>query len=130
VLGRLAKATAPTSSVSFSYDAFGRVNARVFTDLTATSNNVYVNKYDYHGDGTLQSIHLLLPDNTFNDEHVEYTYDSAGRTSSVTYNGNATQSLFAASGSAASTTYSVVSARRNTARPRTPRPTRQQDGVW
>jgi YD repeat-containing protein len=40
VRGRLAKATSPTSSVSFSYDAFGRINAQVFTDRMVTSNNV------------------------------------------------------------------------------------------
>jgi RHS repeat-associated protein len=85
MLGRLAKATAPTSSVSFSYDAFGQVNAQVFTDRTATSNNVYVEKHDYHGDGSLQALHLLLPDTAFKDEKVDYIYDSAGRTRSVKY---------------------------------------------
>ena len=99
VLGRLAKATAPTSSVSFSYDAFGRVNAQVFTDRTATSSNVYVQKHDYHGDGSLQTLHLLLPDNAFKDEKTDYTYDSAGRTRSVTYNNGTSHNLFAASGS-------------------------------
>ena len=34
VKGRLAQATWPTSTVSFSYDAFGRVNAQVFTDIS------------------------------------------------------------------------------------------------
>ena len=98
VRGRLTKAAAPTSSVSFSYDSFGRINAQVFTDRTVTSNNVYVQKHDYHGDGSLQTLHLLLPDNAFKDERTNYTYDSAGRTRSVTYNDGTSQSLFAASG--------------------------------
>ena len=99
VLGRLAKATAPTSAVSFSYDAFGRVNAQVFTDRTVPANNVYVQQHDYHGDGSLHTLHLLLPDNAFKDERVDYTYDSAGRTRAVTYHDGTAQSLFAASGS-------------------------------
>jgi RHS repeat-associated protein len=99
VLGRLAKATAATSSVSFSYDAFGRANANVFTDRTVSSNNVYVQKFDYHGDGTLQTLHLLLPDNAFADEKVDYVYDSANRPRSITYSkSGAAQSLFAAAG--------------------------------
>ena len=32
VLGRLARATSPSGQVTFSYDAFGRANAEVFTD--------------------------------------------------------------------------------------------------
>jgi YD repeat-containing protein len=32
MLGRLAQAISPTGAVSFSYDAFGQINARVFTD--------------------------------------------------------------------------------------------------
>jgi RHS repeat-associated protein len=99
VLGRLATATAPTSAVSFSYDAFGRVNAQVFTDRTVPSNDVYVQKHDYHGDGSLHTLHLLLPDNAFKDERTDYSYDSAGRIRSVTYNDGTSQSLFAASGS-------------------------------
>ena len=86
VLGRLAKATSPTSSVSFSYDAFGRINAQVFTDRTTTSANVYVEKHTFHGDGSLQALDLLLPDTTpAKDERIDYSYDSAGRTRSVKY---------------------------------------------
>jgi len=100
VLGRLAKATSPTSSTSFSYDPFGRVNAEVFTDLTLTSKNVYVEKHDFHGDGSASTLHLLLPDTSgFVDEHADYSYDSAGRTSSAKYTaGSTTQSLFTESG--------------------------------
>ena len=71
VLGRLAKATSPTSSVSFSYDAFGRNNAKVFIDRTTTSPNVYLEKHTFHGDGSMQFLDLLLPDTTPDkDEHV------------------------------------------------------------
>lgn len=100
VLGRLTKATSPTSSVTLSYDPYGRINSQVFTDLTATSGNVYVEKDDYHADGSVATLHLLLPDSTkFADEHVDYSYDSAGRASSATFtNGGTTQSLFAESG--------------------------------
>jgi len=100
VKGRLAKATSPTSTVSFSYEGFGRVSAQVFTDRTAGSNNIYVQKQDYHGDGSPQTLHLLLPDNAFKDEKVDYAYDSAGRTRSVKYNDGANQDLFTASGNA------------------------------
>jgi len=98
VLGRLAKATAPTSTAAFSYDAFGRVNATTFTDTT-DSNKVYVQKGDYHGDGSLQTLHLLLPDNAFKDEKVDYTYDSTGRTRSAKYNDGANLDLFTTTGS-------------------------------
>lgn len=99
VKGRLAKATSPTSKVSFSYDGLGRVNAKVFTDRTVGSNNVYVQKQDFHGDGSPQTLHLLLPDNAFKDEKVDYSYDSAARPRSVKYNDGASQDLFTASGS-------------------------------
>src|SRR4029079_9871275 len=49
MLGRLAQATSPTGSATFSYDAFGRINARVFTD---TQNRFYVEKHTLHADGT------------------------------------------------------------------------------
>ena len=79
VLGRLAKATSPTSSVSFSYDPFGRVNAQVFVDLTTGPGNIYVEKRDYHGDGSPTALHLLLPDtNNFADEHVDYPLTRRG----------------------------------------------------
>jgi len=99
VLGRLASATSPTSSVAMSYDALGRANAQVFTDRTVSSSNTYVQKMDLHTDGSPQTLHLLLPDNAFKDEKVDYTFDSAGRTRSVTYNDGTNQSLFTTAGS-------------------------------
>jgi YD repeat-containing protein len=101
VLGRLARATSPTSTVSFSYDPFGRVNAQVFTDTTVTPNKIYVEQHDIHGDGSEQTLHLLLADNAFKDERVDYDYDTAGRTKSVKYNDGANQDLFTASGGTA-----------------------------
>jgi len=100
VIGRLAQATSPTSSVSFSYDPFGRINAQAFTDRTAHSKNVYVEKFTTHGDGSPQTLDLLLPDTNYADENVSYAYDSAGRTRSVMYSSGAvSQSLFSASSS-------------------------------
>jgi RHS repeat-associated protein len=101
VLGRLSKATSPTSTVSFSYDGLGQVNAEVFTDKI--TNEVYVEKVASHADGSPLALDLLLPDTQFTKiEHVDYTYDSAGRTRSVTYNdGAVTQPVFTASGSGA-----------------------------
>ena len=100
VLGRLTKATAPTSLVTSSYDPYGRINAEVFTDRTTGSSNIYVEKHDYHGDGSASALHLLLPDtNNFADERVDYTYDSAGRARSAAYTlGTSTQNLFSAPG--------------------------------
>ena len=97
VLGRLAKATSPTSSVVYSYDDLGRANASVFTDRSVSSANIYVQKSTYHGDDSLQALDLLLPDNISppKDEHVDYTYDSAGSLRSVKYqDGTITQDLF------------------------------------
>jgi RHS repeat-associated protein len=100
VIGRLAKATSPTSSTSFSYDPFGRINAAVFTDRTVAANNVYVERHDWHGDGSAQALHLLLPDNAFQDERVDYVYDSAGRIRTVTYSvGTTHMNVFTATGS-------------------------------
>ena len=101
VLGRLAKATFPTGAVSFSYDGLGRVNTQTFTDTTTAPVGVYVEKHTYHGDGSLSALDLLLPDTGFRNEHVDYSYDSAGRTRSVKYSdGTINQNLFSAAGSA------------------------------
>jgi RHS repeat-associated protein len=92
LLGRLALATSPTGSVSFSYDAFGQVNARTFTD---NHGGLYVEKHTSHADGSPQALDLFLPDTGFADEHVDYRYDSAGRGRSVTYtNGPSRVELF------------------------------------
>ena len=102
-LGRLASASWPTGAASFSYDGFGRMNAKVFTDTSVTPNKVYVETHEIHDDGSEKTLHLLLPDNGFTDEKVDYDYDTAGRIKSALYNDGATppttQSLFAASGS-------------------------------
>ena len=82
VIGRLTQATSPTGSISLSYDAFGSVNARVFTD---TQGGTYVEKHAFHADGTRAALDLFLPDSGFADEHVDYQYDSAGRGRSINY---------------------------------------------
>lgn len=101
VLGRLAQAGSPTSTVSYSYDAYGRAAAQVYTDRTAGSGNVYVQKQEYRGDGAPTRLHLLLPDTGYRDETVDYAYDSVGRGRSVVYTDAAlVKTLFDASGSA------------------------------
>ncbi|MDC8016249.1 RHS repeat-associated core domain-containing protein [Tahibacter soli] len=101
VLGRLAQASSPTSTVSYSYDAFGRAAAQVYTDRTSTANNVYVQKQEYRGDGAPTRLHLLLPDTGYRDETADYAYDSVGRGRSVVYtDASLVKSLFDASGSA------------------------------
>jgi RHS repeat-associated protein len=95
VLGRMTQASSPTGLVSFSYDAFGRIDARVFTD---TQGGLYVEKHATHADGSPASLDLFLPDTAYADEHVDYTHDSAGRGRSVKYTSGAdTADLFEAS---------------------------------
>src|SRR5262249_51758865 len=53
MLGRLAHAVAPTGDVFLSYDAFGNVNARTFTDPGETA---YVEQHSFHGDGSLAAL--------------------------------------------------------------------------
>jgi hypothetical protein len=108
VLGRLAKASSPTSTVAFSYDGLGRINTKVFTDTTASApGNVYVEKQTFHGDDSLARVDLLLPDTAFQkNERVDYTYDSAGRARSVSYtDGTHTQQVFSASAGIAAIDY-------------------------
>lgn len=102
VLGRLARASSPTSTVSFGYDDLGRLNTQVFSDTTTSPATVYVQKQSAHGDNSLATLELLLPDNGFKSERVDYSYDSAGRTRAASYtDGTITQSLFSAAGGSA-----------------------------
>jgi hypothetical protein len=82
VRGRLASSSWPTGRVSFSYDGLGRVNARGFDDR---HGNTYIEKHMYHGDDSPSELHLLLPDTSFKDERVDYSYDSAGRLRTAKY---------------------------------------------
>ncbi len=82
VKGRLARAKAPTGDVYFSYDLFGRVNARVFTDPQLTK---YVEKTTFFGDGAPRTLQFFLPDTSFLPEQVDYAYDSAARLRKVKY---------------------------------------------
>ena len=95
VLGRLAHATSPTGEVFFSYDGLGRVNARTFTDASASA---YVEKRTFHGDGSPSSLELDLPDHGYQAEQVDYGYDSAGRPRSMLFSdGTSSQPLYQAS---------------------------------
>jgi RHS repeat-associated protein len=95
VLGRMAKATSPKSSVTFGYDAFGRTNARTFYDDQGGPN---IEMRTFHGDGSLQTLRFVLPDRAYKGERVDYPYDSAGRGRTVKFtDGSVTQSLLNAS---------------------------------
>lgn len=74
--GRLTSATTPTDMVALSYDGYGRVNARTFTD---TSGGTYAEQQTFHGDGSQASIQLQLPDAMYVPERMDYAYDTAGR---------------------------------------------------
>jgi RHS repeat-associated protein len=82
VLGRLTRATSPSGEVAFSYDAFGRMNARVFTD---NDGGVYIEKTTRSADGRLIALEFNLPDQNHQKELVKYTYDSAGGLRGMTY---------------------------------------------
>lgn len=86
VLGRLAKATAATGSVYYSYDAFGAVNAETHVDEGGAR---YVQKTTAHANGTVAALDLYLPDTGYTQEHVDYTYDSASRAQAIAYDGTA-----------------------------------------
>lgn len=89
--GRLAQAISATGAVSFSYDGYGDVNAKVFTDGLGRT---YVEKHTTHGDGSPSALDLLLPDTAYSDEHVTYQPDSAGRVRTVQYaNGSESRQL-------------------------------------
>lgn len=92
VAGRLSSATTATSHVALSYDGFGRVDARSFTDDTFTP---YFERRRFHGDGSQASIELRLPDNAYQPERVDYAYDSAGRVRRMQFStGASTQQLY------------------------------------
>ena len=94
VLGRLARAKAPTGEVFFSYDALGRVNARTFTD---SQGDKYVEKTTMDLDGAVAALELFLPDTGHQPERVEYSYDSARRLRSMTFvDGSASRKLYEA----------------------------------
>jgi RHS repeat-associated protein len=82
VLGRLAMAKAASGNVSFSYDGYGNVGARVWADPQGVN---YIEKSLYHGDGSAAALELYLPDNNYERERVEYVYDSAGRMRAMQY---------------------------------------------
>ena len=82
VLGQLARASSPSGEVTFSYDAFGRVNAQVFND---NQGGVYIQKTGLHANGSLGSLQFNLPDQNYSPETVKYTYDSADTLRGIQY---------------------------------------------
>jgi RHS repeat-associated protein len=82
VLGRLARAKAPVGDVFYSYDAFGRQDARTFTD---TLGGTYVERTRRNGDGSLAALEFYLPDANYKKEWAEYTYDSARRLKGIQF---------------------------------------------
>ena len=82
VLGHLALASSPTSSVAFSYDALGGINARTFKDA---DGSVYIEKTLNGADGLLRSLEFDLPDHAYAPEIVKYAYNSAGRVREVRF---------------------------------------------
>ena len=95
VLGRLAQAKAPTGEVFFSYDVFGRVNARAFTDI---QGDTYVEKTTIHADGAASVLEFDLPDTGYKQERVKYSYDSAARLRSMKFSdASGSQDLYEAS---------------------------------
>ena len=91
VTGRLASASSPASTAVFSYDGYGQINARSFTDTSAAE---YVEQHGTHGDGSPAWVTLRLPDNSYKEERVDYEYDSAARMRWMWFsNGTTTQEL-------------------------------------
>jgi RHS repeat-associated protein len=92
VLGRLSYATGPNGTVYFSYDPYGRVSARTYTDKGGTA---YIEHHAFHSDGLRAIVELNLPDTGYKPERVEYGYDSAFRQRSMLFSdGETTQALF------------------------------------
>ncbi len=95
VTGHLASAISARGTVAFSYDAFGRVNARVFTD---EQGGIYIDRADHHTDGSLRSRMFNLPDAGYAPEAAQYSYDSGGRLRTVTYSDSTgSRNLYSAS---------------------------------
>jgi RHS repeat-associated protein len=82
VLGRLASATSSSSQITLSYDAFGAINAEVYSD---NQGGVYVERPRLNLKEQLESLEYDLPDNQYHPEVVTYSYDSADVTREVQY---------------------------------------------
>ena len=93
--GRLSSAATATSSVVMSYDGYGRVASRTFTDDKYTT---YFEQHGFHGDGSQAWMELRLPDGGYKSERLDYAYDTAGRTRWMWFSdGSNTQELYNAS---------------------------------
>ncbi len=94
VEGRLASASSAKTKVVFSYDPYGNVTGRSFSD----GGNVYVERQGYRSDGSRAWIELNLPDRNYAPERVEYAYDTAGQLRSMRFSdGQNTEHLYNAS---------------------------------
>ena len=82
VAGRLTKASAASGDVTFSYDAFGNIDAKLYSDRVGTA---YLQRNHYHADQRLAAIDLELPDTNYQLERVKYAYDSADRLRTIDY---------------------------------------------
>ncbi|MBK7862262.1 MAG: hypothetical protein IPJ65_27375 [Archangiaceae bacterium] len=80
--GRLALTKGPTGQTFYSYDGFGNVDGRVFTDA---SGEAYVERTTFHADGVPSTLTFYLPDEGHKPEQASYFYDSARRLRTVTF---------------------------------------------
>ena len=88
LVGRLASSHAASGDTFYSYDAYGLVGAMVWND---DAGQQYVEKLGHRADGTLTSMDLYLPDRNYDQEHVQYLYDSANRLVGANYSSSTQQ---------------------------------------
>ncbi len=94
VAGRLTATKSSIGDMHLSYDAFGRVDHRVFVGPDA---QLYREQTQRRFDGALSSLEFHLPDNSYKPELYSYEYDSASRLRSVSFHdGEATKPLYRA----------------------------------
>ena len=82
VAGRLSATTSPIGDMHLSYDAFGRVDTRVFVD---PDGQQYRERTEHRLDGAPSVLELRLPDTEYQSEKYIYAYDSASRLRSVRF---------------------------------------------
>jgi RHS repeat-associated protein len=78
--GRLTQTKSSIGDVHLSYDAFGRAEARAFSD---SEGQFYFEHSEHHFDGSLAALEFKLPDTNYSPERYVYAYDSASRLKSV-----------------------------------------------
>ncbi|NNB88541.1 RHS repeat-associated core domain-containing protein [Corallococcus exiguus] len=82
VLGRLSSTKSSLGEVFYSYDAYGRPNAHVYTDA---GGKAYVEQTTLRADGALDTLTRYLPDTGYTPETVWYAYDTAQRPTYIKY---------------------------------------------